>query len=163
MNIFETWLCTKYIAHRGLHDDSAPENSLASFKKAIENGYAIELDVRPLADGTIVVFHDEALGRMTGADGFISNYTYDDIKDLRLLKTTEKIPTLEETLKFVNGQTPILIEIKNMGKVGFEKNIWKILSSYKGEYAVQSFNPYSLEWFKINAPHVKRGQVASFF
>ena len=64
-----------------------PENSLSAFRNAALEGYAIELDVRPLADGTIVVFHDEALGRMTGADGFISNYTYDDIKDLRLLKT----------------------------------------------------------------------------
>ena len=163
MNIFDSWLSTKFIAHKGVHDDSCPENSLAAFKKAIDNGYAIELDVRALADGTIVVFHDETLGRMTGSDGFISNYTYDDIKDLTLLKTKEHIPTLEETLKFVNGQTPLLIEIKNMGKVGFEKNVWKILSKYKGEYAIESFNPYTLEWFKINAPHVKRGQVSSFF
>lgn len=164
MNIFDSWLCTKYIAHRGLHNsDAYPENSIGAFKKAIEKGYAIELDVRALADGTVVVFHDEALGRMTGADGFISNYTYEDIKDLKLLKTNERIPTLEQALKTINGETPILIEIKNNGKVGFEKNVWKILSSYKGEYAIQSFNPYSLEWFKINAPHVKRGQLASFF
>ncbi len=163
MNIYDTWLCTKYIAHRGLHDELAPENSLASFQKAIDKNYAIELDVRPLADGTIVVFHDETLGRMTGADGFISNYTYDDIKGLTLLKSKQHIPTLEEALNLINGQTPILVEIKNMGKVGFEKNVWKQLSKYKGEYAVQSFNPYSLEWFKINAPHVKRGQLSSFF
>ena len=163
MNIFDSWLCTKYIAHRGLHDENIPENSIAAFKNAIEKGYAVEIDVRPLADGTVVVFHDEALGRMTGADGFISNYTYDDIKDLKLLKTSEHIPTLEETLKAIDGKTPILIEIKNMGKVGFEKNVWKVLSNYKGEYAVQSFNPYSLEWFKINAPHVKRGQLSCFF
>lgn len=163
MNIYDSWLCRKFIAHRGLHDETAPENSLLSFQRAIDKNYAIEFDVRPLADGTVVIFHDEALGRMTGADGFISNYTYDDIKDLRLLKTKEHIPTLEEALSFINGRTPILIEIKNMGKVGFEKNVWKILSKYKGEYAVQSFNPYSLEWFKINAPHVKRGQLSSFF
>jgi len=163
MNIFDSWLCTKYIAHRGLHDETNPENSIASFKKAIEKNYAIELDVRPLADGTVVVFHDETLGRMTGADGFISNYTYDDIKDLTLLKTKEHIPTLEQALTAIDGKTPVLIEIKNMDKVGFEKNVWKVLSKYKGEYAVQSFNPYTLEWFKVNAPHVKRGQLASFF
>lgn len=163
MNIFDTWLCNKYIAHRGLHNELVPENSLASFENAIKHGYAIEIDVRPLSDGTVVVFHDETLGRMTGADGFISNYSYDDIKSLRLLKTNERIPTLEEVLSFVDGRTPILIEIKNMGKVGFEKNVWKAISKYKGEYAIQSFNPYSLEWFKLNAPHVKRGQLASFF
>jgi len=163
MNIFDSWLCNKYIAHRGLHNDSIPENSIPAFVNAIENDYAIEIDVRPLADGSVVVFHDETLGRMTGADGFISNYNYDDIKDLKLLKSKEHIPTLEEVLKVVDGRTPLLIEIKNMGKVDFEKNVWKILSKYKGEYAIQSFNPYSLEWFKINAPHVKRGQLSSFF
>lgn len=163
MNIFDTWLCKKHIAHRGLFDENAPENSLAAFQKAIDANYAIELDVRELQDGTIVVFHDETLGRMTGADGFISNYTYDDIKGLTLLKTNEHIPTFEEALALINGKTEILIEIKNTGKVGFEKNVWKILSKYKGEYAIQSFNPYSVEWFKINAPHVKRGQLASFF
>ena len=99
---------------------------------------------------------------MTGKDGYLANLKYEDIRDLKLAKSNEHIPTLEQTLKIVNGQTPILIEIKNMGKVGeFEKAVYKILQNYKGEYAVQSFNPYSLEWFKINAPHVKRGQVAS--
>ncbi len=163
MNIFDTWLCNQFIAHRGLHDAESPENSKLAFKNAIDNNYAIELDVRPLADGTLVVFHDETLGRLTGKDGFISNFTYEDIKDLTLLKTNEHILTFKETLDFVDGKVPLLIEIKNSGKVGFEKNVWKILSKYKGEYAIQSFNPYSLEWFKTNAPHVKRGQLASFF
>ena len=163
MKIYDTWICTKYRAHRGLHDEASPENSLGAYKKAVEKDYAIELDVRVLADGTIVCFHDEKLGRLTGRDGFITNYTYDDIKDLTLLKSKEHIPTLEQVLELVKGQVPILIEIKNSGKVGMEKYVWKILSKYKGEYAVQSFNPYSLEWFKINAPHVKRGQLSSFF
>lgn len=162
MNIFETWIANKPVAHRGLHDAETPELSLASFIKAIENNYAIELDLRALADGTIVVFHDETLGRMTGKDGYLSNLKYEDIRDLKLAKSNEHIPTLEQALKIINGRTPILIEIKNMGKVGeFEKAVYKILQNYKGEYAIQSFNPYSLEWFKINAPHVKRGQVAS--
>lgn len=163
MNIFDSWICNKYIAHRGLHDETTPENSIPAFKKAIEAGYAIELDVRPLADGTLVVFHDDRLGRMTGKDGFIANFTYDDLKDITLLKTKEHIPTFEEVLKVVDGQTPLLIEIKNNGKVGFEKDVWKLLSKYKGEYAVQSFNPYSLEWFKLHAPHVKRGQLSCFY
>ena len=163
MNIFETWIATKPIAHRGLHSDTVPELSLLSFEKAIENNYAIELDVRALADGTVVVFHDDTLGRMTGRDGYLSNLKYDDIRDIKLLKTSERIPTLKQTLDFVAGRTPLLIEIKNMGKVGdIEKEVFKLLSSYKGEVAVQSFNPATLEWFKNNAPHIKRGQVASF-
>lgn len=61
MNIFETWIATKPIAHRGLHSDTVPELSLLSFEKAIENNYAIELDVRALADGTVVVFMTKRL------------------------------------------------------------------------------------------------------
>lgn len=163
MNIFDSWLVQKRIAHRGLFEEGKPENSLAAFENAIANNYAIELDVRALKDGTIVVFHDDKLGRMTGLDGYISNCTYEDIKDARLLKTDECIPTLEQVLALVNGRTELLIEIKNMNKVGFEKDVYKILSTYKGEWAVESFNPYSLEWFKHNAPHIKRGQLSSFF
>ncbi|MBQ7466863.1 MAG: glycerophosphodiester phosphodiesterase [Clostridia bacterium] len=163
MNIFDSWICNLPIAHRGLHDDEVPENSVKAFEKAIEKNYAIELDVRALADGTLVVFHDDTLGRLTGKDGYINNFTYDDVKDLTLLKSNEHIPTFKDVLKLIDGKVPILVEIKNAGKVSFEKDVWKFLSKYKGEYAVQSFNPYSLEWFKINAPHVKRGQLASFF
>ena len=57
-----------------------------------------------------------------------------------------------------------MIEIKNFGKVGkLEKEVWKVLQDYEGEYAVASLNPYTLEWFKNNAPKIRRGQIASFF
>ena len=163
MNIFQTWIANKPLAHRGLHNAEIPENSLAAFDNAARENYGIELDVRSLADGTIVVFHDDTLGRMTKQDGYLANLTYPDIKDLKLVNSNEKIPTLAEVLKVVDGRVPILIEIKNMGKVGeLEKAILKALEGYKGEYAVESFNPYTLEWFKINAPQIKRGQLSSF-
>ena len=89
---------------------------------------------------------------------------YKDIEKLTLCGTKERIPTLEEVLKVVDGKVPILITIKNFGKVGIvEKAIWKVLQNYSGEYAVESLNPYTLEWFKKNAPKVKRGQVSCFF
>ena len=164
MNIFDSWLINKYIAHRGFHNDTIPENSLKAFENAIENGYAIELDVQQLKDETIVVFHDETLSRMTGKDGYLSNLTLSEVKEINLLKSEEKIPTFEEVLKFVNGRTPLLIEIKNSGKVGkFEKNILTLLENYKGEFAIQSFNPYVLKWFKENAPDVLRGQLSCYF
>lgn len=164
MNIYETWIVKQPIAHRGLFDEKIPENSLASFKNAIKNKVGIDLDVSCLADGTPVIFHDEKLARMTGKDGFISNCKYADIEKLTLSGTKEKIPTLEEALDVIDGKVPVFIEIKNYGKVGaFEKAVWKVLQNYRGDYAVISFNPYSLEWFKINAPKVKRGQIASFF
>jgi len=162
MNIYDTWLVTTPIAHRGLFDDKIPENSLAAFKNAVKNKLPIELDVCVLTDGVPVVFHDERLARMTGVDGFISSCAYKDIEKLSLLKTKERIPTLAEALEVIAGKVPVLVEIKNYGKVGAcEKAVWKVLQGYHGEYAVESFNPYTLEWFKNNAPKVKRGQIAS--
>ena len=80
MNLFESWLVETPIAHRGYHGKSAPENSMLAFSKAIEKGYAIELDVQLLSDGTVVVFHDDSLARMTGNDGYIKYLTKTDLK-----------------------------------------------------------------------------------
>ncbi|MDR1094229.1 MAG: glycerophosphodiester phosphodiesterase [Clostridiales bacterium] len=164
MDIKNSWLVKKPIAHRGLHNDAQPENSLGAFENAIKHGYPIELDVHALDDGTVVVFHDESLCRMTGRDGYITNLKADDLKDIRLAKTDAKIPTFAETLEFVAGRTPILIEIKNDGKIGtLEKSLHDLVKHYDGEFAVQSFNPYSVEYFKKNAPHIPRGQLSCFF
>ncbi|MBQ9790917.1 MAG: glycerophosphodiester phosphodiesterase [Clostridia bacterium] len=163
MDIFDSYIANGTIIYRGLHDNISPENSIGAIKKAIAKGYALELDLRMLTDGTIVVFHDERLGRMTKTDGFLSNCSYDDIKGLTLLKSDEHIPTLAEVLKVIDGQVPVIFDIKNIDMIGVEKNVWKALKPYKGEYAIQSVNPYTLEWFKCNAPAVKRGQLASFF
>ena len=164
MDIFNSWLVESPIAHRGLHDKTHPENSLAAFSQAIEQGYAIELDVRMISDGTIVVFHDECLSRLTGNDGYLKFLNKSDLDILKLEGTKEKIPTLEEVLTLVNGQVPLLIEIKNNDKVGeFEKKLLELLKNYNGEFAVESFNPYVLEYFYKNAPDIPRGQLAGFF
>ena len=164
MEIFNSWIVKDYIAHRGLHNKDLPENSLGAFINAIDHCYPIEIDVQLIADGNIVVFHDYALSRMTGRDGYTKNLTTPELKDYKLNKTEYCIPTLNEVLELIDGQVPILIEIKNEGKVGeLESKLWDILKNYNGEFAVQSFNPYSLEWFKKNAPNVWRGQLSSFF
>lgn len=164
MSIFETWIANTPIAHRGLFTATIPENSIAAIKNAVKSKLPVEIDVTCLADGTPVVFHDEKLARMTGKDGFISNCNYSDISKLTLAGTKEKIPTLKEALAAVDGKVPVLVQIKNFGKVGaIEKSVWKVLQDYDGEYAIESFNPYTLEWFKKNAPKVRRGQLACFF
>ncbi len=162
-DIFESWIVTRFIAHRGLHDKEAPENSLLSFKKAIERDYPIELDIQPIEDGTPVVYHDSTLMRLTGKDGYVKHIKDEkELKTYRLLDTTQTIPTLKETLDFVNGQVPLLIEIKNGNlSTSFEKRVYEILKDYKGEFAIMSFNPFSLRWFLQNAPEIKRGQLSS--
>ena len=164
MDLFNSWLVETPIAHRGLHDKSHPENSMSSFAQAIEAGYAIELDIQMISDGTIVVFHDESLSRLTDNDGYIKFLNKSDLDILKLTGTKEKIPTLEEVLDFVDGKVPLLIEIKNQDKVGeLEKNTIELLKNYKGEYAIQSFNPYVLEYFYKHAPEIPRGQLAGYF
>ncbi|MGN1200837.1 MAG: glycerophosphodiester phosphodiesterase family protein [Candidatus Caccovivens sp.] len=163
MDLFKSWIVETPIAHRGYHTKSIPENSLGAFAKAVEKGYAIELDVHLLSDGTVAVFHDESLARMTGNDGYLKYLRKDDLKALSLKGTKEKIPTLQEVLELVDGRVPILIEIKNQYKVGkLEQAVIDILKNYQGEYAVQSFNPFSLAYFKQHAPNILRGQLAGY-
>lgn len=73
-----------YIAHRGLHASKVPENSLLAFKKAIEAGYAIELDIQMTKDNVLVIFHDENTSRMTGISMNITQSTYNEIKELKI-------------------------------------------------------------------------------
>ena len=102
------------IAHRGVHDNKkTPENSLEAFQKAIEYNYPIELDVQLTKDNILVVFHDFTLTRMTKNTNYIQDTNYQDIKDLKLLNTNEKIPTLKEVLELVDNKLLIDIEIKN--------------------------------------------------
>ncbi len=164
MDLFNSWLVETPIAHRGVHDKQTPENSMSAFKKAIDEGYAIELDVRTLSDGTVVVFHDDSLARLTGNDGYLKFLKKSDLEMLSLGETNEKIPTLEEVLSFVDGKTPILIDIKNMDKVGeLEANVLNILKDYKGKFAVHSENPYTLNFFYKHAPQILRGQKSGSF
>lgn len=163
MDIFNSWLVQTPIAHRGLHDKEHPENSLSAFQRAIDGGYPIELDVQMISDGTLVVFHDESLSRLTDNDGYIKFLNKSDLDILTLKDSKEKIPTFDEVLKFVDGRAPLLIEIKNPSKVGeLEKKVIEALKDYKGQYAVQSFNPYVLEYFYKHAPNILRGQLAGF-
>ncbi|MEG1710807.1 MAG: glycerophosphodiester phosphodiesterase family protein [Clostridia bacterium] len=164
-NIYDSWLVKTPIAHRGLHDEHFPENSVGAFKKAIDAGYAIETDLHITTDNVIVVFHDNNLKRITGIDKDIDECSYDELKEIALLGgENEKIPTLEGLLKLVDGKVPLLIEIKDHKDVGkLELPLRNRLREYNGEFAIQSFNPFIVRWFKHNAPDFIRGQLASYF
>ena len=153
-------------AHRGLFNNKngIPENSIIAFEKAIEEKYPIEIDVHLLEDGNVVVFHDDDLSRMTGVKKKIKYCTYDEIKNLKLNNTKYGIPLLKEVLDLVDGKVPLLIELKYDRKAGeAEQELMKILKNYKGKFAVQSFSPKSLIWFKNNYPEVPRGQLSAGF
>jgi glycerophosphoryl diester phosphodiesterase len=158
------WLKSLPIAHRGLHNSQAPENSMAAFQKAVEAGYGIELDVQLSADGHVVVFHDYNLQRMTGHDSEVKDLDWSQLKELNLAGTGQGIPLLSDVLALVRGQVPLLIEIKNEGKVGrLEQAVIKDLRGYAGGFAIQSFNPFVLRYIREHAPGIVRGQLSGTF
>jgi glycerophosphoryl diester phosphodiesterase len=161
-----TWIKDNYIAHRGFHslDKSIPENSLIAFKRAIDYNYSIELDVNVTKDGQVVVFHDMNLIRMCKVDENLSDVTYDEIKSFTLLNTNEKIPLLSDVLHLVNGKVPLLIELKPKGdKQLLCQAFMKTMSQYDGPYAIHSFSPWIVYWFKKHHPEIIRGQITEYF
>ena len=103
-----SWAALEYrrYAHRGLHcsADSVPETSLAAFRRAIRHGYGAELDVHLLRDGTLAVFHDSDLKRMTGVTGVLEDCTAQDLAALHLASTPETIPQLCEVLSLYEAR-----------------------------------------------------------
>jgi glycerophosphoryl diester phosphodiesterase len=120
------------IGHRGARA-YAPENTVASFRKAIEIGVdAIELDVRKTRDNQIVVIHDADVKRTTNGKGLVSELTLEQIKSFST-EEGEKLPTLQEALDFLDKKVKVLIELKEVGveeavlsavrERGLEKNV----------------------------------------
>ena len=157
--------CYHY-AHRGYHDGNVavPENSLASFQAAIDAGYGIELDVQLSSDKIPMVFHDADLQRVCGVEGKIWDYTCQELQAMQLFGTEETIPTLAQALELIGGQVPILVEYK-MDKVDTDVCAYshELLKNYDGPYAVQSFHPFALFWYRQNAKDVPRGILAKNF
>ena len=152
-----------FYAHRGLFDNEseAPENSLAAFRKALDAGYGMEMDVQLTKDDRLVVFHDATLKRMCGAEGHVWDYTLEELQQFRLAGSKETIPTFEAVLKLVEGRTPLIIEYK------MDRPLTKVcelgdglLSRYNGAYCIESFHPFALMWYRKHRPDVMRGQLS---
>ncbi len=159
------WLLDRPIAHRGLHNETATENSMAAFRNAIEKNYYIEIDVRLLADGEIVVFHDSTLRRVCGINAKIKDLTVADLKDNKYrLPNGESIPLLSELLELIDGKTKLLIEIKtvSMFKHELEEKVYALIKGKEDSVAVQSFSPLIIGWFRKNAPEFTRGYLATY-
>ena len=153
-------------AHRVLHDNEsqAPENSMAAFKKAVEDGYGIELDVQLTKDKIPVVFHDYTLKRVCGAEGKVCDYTFEELQKFRLCSSDEKIPTFEDVLALVDGKVPLIIEYKiELADLSVCTLADQMLRSYKGLYCIESFNPLALVWYRRNHPQIMRGQLSDAF
>lgn len=153
-------------AHRGFHDNNgdAPENSLKAFELAVDNGYGIELDIQLSKDGIPVVFHDSTLTRMTGIKKKVSDLTLEELKQIPLRKSEERIPTLQEALDLVEGMVPLIVEFKEERfNLSLCDKAAPILDAYCGDYCMESFNPLIVRWYKKNRSGVIRGQLSDEF
>ena len=156
------WILTKPIAHRGLHDDSVPENSMAAFDAAISEGCPIEIDVQLTKDKVPVVFHDDSLERLTGHAKRVTRTKFAVLRKLRLAGTDCTVPTLKEFLDFVAGRVPIMVELKkNKGSRGIERIVVEMLQKYAGEYAIQSFHPFAIRKVRKLDPSMYCGLLSS--
>lgn len=104
------------VAHRGVHNE-VPENSIASFKKAIALGIdMVEMDIRHTKDSVLVLMHDKTVNRTTNGKGLVSDFTFEEIKKLRLTHkgrlTAETVPSFEEAISQLNGKILIDLDVK---------------------------------------------------
>jgi len=159
--IDHSWLFEKPIAHRGLHGGGVFENSLAAYEAAIQKGYSIEIDVHILADDELVVFHDNTLERIFGENIEIQDLTYEQLSHYLLPFVNEKIPTFKQVLDYVNGRTGLLIEIKTYVHTRVAELVAEALANYTGPYAIQSFSPMALSWYRRHVPTVPIGILAT--
>lgn len=148
-------------AHRGLHAEGCPENSMAAFRRARDCGYGVELDVHLLADGNLAVIHDSQLIRMTGQEGKVEELTTEQLTAFHLSGTEETIPEFRKLLDLYDGRAPLIVELKVAGNnyAALCRKACEMLDGYKGVYCMESFDPRCVYWLKKHRPDVIRGQL----
>ena len=159
---FDGWL----YAHRGCFnmagEEKIPENSRAAFRRAVEKGVGVELDVHLLADGGLAVIHDSNLARVTGCEGAVEDLTTDQLAEYHLLGTEETIPTFQDVLEIFQGATPIIIELKTYhhNEAALCQAVCEAVKDYQGLYCMESFDPSVVRWLCKNRPEIVRGQLS---
>ncbi len=152
------------VAHRGIFDNKgdAPENSMLAYKRAVEYNVPFECDVHLTKDGKLAMLHDPTLKRMCGLDIPMNQLTYEEICQYKLKDSEQRIPLLDDVLAMVDGQVPIVLEIKPHGNhKETVKKVAERMDAYKGFWVLESFHPGILRWFYKNRPEILRGQLAT--
>lgn len=161
---------TQITAHRGA-STSAPENTLAAFKQAMEDmADYIELDIQMSKDGELVVMHDNSTYRTTGVEGSISDMTLEEIKSLDAGSwygkafAGEKIPTLKEVLELTNGKINLNIEIKSAyNSEAIAEKLVSMLEEYKmiDDCVITSFDYKAIKKAKQCNEDIQVGYILS--
>ncbi len=136
------------IAHRG-GLAYAPENTLAAFRSAIDQGVDwLEFDVQMTKDGALVVIHDETVDRTTNGTGAVRDLSLEQIHSLDAGQG-EKVPTFQEVVELAKRRgARILPETKSAHLYpGIEEKMLEELdhADYLDHTVIQSFEAGSLE------------------
>ena len=156
------WLRTWEYAHRGLHAAGVPENSLAAFMQAVEQGLGIECDIQRSRDGHAMLLHDWELDRLTALSGPTASHSAAELAQIAFLDSEHRLARLDDMLTLVGGQVPILIEIKSRRGYDVQRSCRAVadaLQDYAGRHAVMSFDPRVPTWFARHSPTTLRGLV----
>lgn len=152
------------IGHRGAMGYE-PENTLTSFKRAIACGVdMIELDVRRLKTGELVVVHDVTVNRTTSGTGKVKNHLLRQIKKLDA-GDGQKVPLLHEVFDLVDKQIAINIELKEKYTASA---VAELIANYQERYHwpddlffVSSKYPSEIRRFQALLPTISTGIIAS--
>lgn len=164
--MFEKFSQPVIFAHRG-SCSRAPENTLSSFKLALEEGAdGIELDAKLSKDGEVVVIHDQTTDRTTGHKGTVNQMLLKDLKDLEAGSLFdpkfmgEQIPTLDEVFEAVGGKLLINVELTNYTSPRDElvEKVVEIVKRHEAQSSVvfSSFFASNLRKAAVLLPEVPR-------
>ncbi len=170
-SIFKGEKAPLLFGHRGC-PKLAPENSISSFKKIIENKIpGVELDLQLCKTGELVVCHDTNLKRLTGYNKNIPDCDLSEIRPLDYGShfsskyKNEKIPLFHEVLELLGDKVYYDIEIKSVyvKNMNIEKQILSLINDFSLENRVliSSFNPISLRRFKTLSKNIQTSLIYS--
>lgn len=159
------------IAHRGL-ERKAPENTIAAFKMALDEGAdGFELDVQLSKDGKVVVMHDLSVDRTTNGSGKVKNKTVQELKQMDAGSwfdpafQGEKIPTLEEVFQKLPKTAVIDIELKNANiSPALSREVVKIIHGHNASDRafIAAYNPLALWYVRRYSRTIRRKIIGLF-
>lgn len=160
---------TLRIGHRGAAG-THPENTLASFRRAVEAGMdGIELDVHRTRDGHLVVIHDPTLDRTTDGTGYVRDLTLDQVRQADAGKwkgdrfAGERVPTLQELFRALPSSLRFFVELKagSIHYPGIEEDLVRLIRAegMEGRTEVSSFDHQALLRISRLAPDLELGML----
>lgn len=162
------WLFARPIAHRGLHDRTlgVVENTPGAVARAVEHGYAVEIDIQISADGEAVVFHDATLDRLTEGEGPVSAVTLGELRKIPFRETSDRIWTLAECLELMAGRQALVVEIKSdfsATAAARTESFARSIAGREAPVAAKSFDPRVVAALRRRTPRVPRGAIGEAF